>query len=84
MGINGGGLFTSDGQTLMTQFIDQTGVTFPMGWDRGGSYRSFLGGPGLSPFPLDVVIDRDATGVYVNREYDAAGLRAAVERLVAE
>ena len=68
----------------MTQFIDQTGVTFPMGWDRGGSYRSFLGGPGLSPFPLDVVIDRDGTVVYVNREYDAAGLRAAVERLVAE
>jgi peroxiredoxin len=62
-------------------------VTFPIGWDTESSYAAFPGNPAqesISPFPLDVVIDRDGTIAYINREYDADGLRAVVEQLLAQ
>ena len=38
----------------------------------------------LSPFPLDVVIDRQGVMRYINREYEADELRAVIEAALAE
>ena len=73
-----------DTASIMSQFIAQTGVTFPMGWDFTGTYMQFrnAGGTSISPYPLDVVIDTDGTVAYINREYGAAEMQAVIEGLL--
>jgi len=65
-------------------FIEQTGVTFPVGWDDNGSYRRFRPPSGISPFPLDVVIDREGRIVYLSGEFDSEAMQRAVEQVLAE
>jgi hypothetical protein len=36
----------------------------------------------ISPFPLDVVIDREGRIAYISREYDADALRQVIEQLL--
>jgi len=38
---------------------------------------------GANPFPVDVVVDKDGKIVYVAREYDPDGIRAAIDALLA-
>ena len=83
IGIDAGGLYGGDTAKLVSQFVKQTGVTFPVGWDDNGSYRRLKLDNGISPFPLDVIIDRDGTIAYVAAEYDAQSMRAVIEGLVA-
>ncbi len=71
-----------DDATIVQQFIDQTGATFPVGWDSLGSYFDFPRDGSISPFPLDVIVDRDGTIVYFSREYDGEAMRAVVQTLV--
>ena len=68
-----------DDAAIIAQFIAQTGVTFDIGWDDNQSYFQFPKIGQISPFPLDVVVDRDGTIVYLSREYDPVALLAAVE-----
>ena len=84
IGIDQGGLMGGDTAAIVNQFIAQTGITFPVGWDATGSYFAFPTAGQISPFPLDVVVDRDGTVAYINREYDAEGLRQVVEQLAAQ
>lgn len=83
VGINTGGLGGGDSTAIVNQFLEQTGATFPVGWELGGasSYSQFRvsGGNSISPFPLDVVIDRDGVVRYVNREYEPAAMQAAID-----
>ena len=37
---------------------------------------------GSNPFPVDVVVDADGKIVYVAREYDPDGIRAAIDALL--
>ena len=87
IGVNPGGV-TADAQSseIIEQFVEQAGVTFPVGLDRGTadratSYGAFLEGNGLSPFPLDVVIDRQGVVRYVSRQYDPEVLLPLVAAL---
>jgi hypothetical protein len=73
-----------DTAAIVNQFIDQTGITFPVGWDASGSYFAYAGGESVSPFPLDVVVDRNGIVAYVNRQYDPEGLKQVVEQLAAQ
>lgn len=81
-----GGLFGGDTPEIVDAFIDQTGVTFPVGWDRNGSYTSFIlaADPGLSPFPVDVIVAPGGTLLYVEPQYDAAVMSAIIEALLDE
>lgn len=83
VGVNPGGLFEGDSAELVARFVAQTGVTFPVGRDLSGSYGVFRGGATISPFPLDVVVDRGGRIAYVSRQFDPEALRAAVEPLLA-
>ena len=63
-------------------FIDQTRVTFPVGFDNGESYKGYEYGGAISPFPLDIIIDADGKIAYSKRRYDPAKMLAVIERLV--
>ncbi|MEQ9322866.1 MAG: hypothetical protein RIF41_27120 [Polyangiaceae bacterium] len=84
IGIDQGGLMGGDTTAIVQGFIDQTGVTFPVGWDASGSYFDFPTDGAISPFPLDVVVDRQGRIAYVSREYDAEELLQVVAQLAAQ
>ena len=84
VGIDQGGLMGGDTTAIVQAFVDQTGVTFPVGWDATGSYFDFPNEGAISPFPLDVVVDREGRIAYISREYDAEALRQVVEQLAAQ
>ena len=44
-------------------------MTFPIVMDEGQAV-TYVSGLGISPFPMDVVIDRDGIIRYIRREYD--------------
>ena len=71
-----------DDSALIQDFIEQTGVTFPIGIDVEQTYDAFRVGDGLSPFPLDVIIGPDGTIAYVAREYDGDAMRAVIDELL--
>ena len=86
VGINPGGLFGGDTPEIMRNFREQTGATFPMGWADDTSYSQLISGAGggLSPFPLDVIIDRDGRIAYISREYEPDAMAAIVASLLAQ
>ncbi len=61
-------------------------MTFPIGWSLEDSYTLFRidGGDAISPYPLEVVVDRQGIIRYVSREFDLAALESIVEEVVAE
>ncbi len=73
-----------DDAAIVQGFIDQTGVTFPLGWDSTNSYFDYPQDDSISPFPLDVLVDRDGTIAYFSRTYDGEELRGVVEALNAQ
>jgi peroxiredoxin len=75
-------LSSGDDSALIQDFIDQTGVTFPIGFDVEGTYDAFRVGDCLSPFPLDVIIAPDGTVAYLSCEYDGDAMRAVIDGLL--
>ncbi len=49
---------------LLRAFRDQTGITFPMAWDDG-SRDDYAFPQSISPYPRQVLIDRDGTVVHL-------------------
>jgi hypothetical protein len=82
IGAHPGGLRGGDDAAALETFREQAGATFPIGWDRSGSYRAFREGAGLSPFPLDVIVDAEGDVAYSSREYDAAAMQRVIESLL--
>ena len=68
----------------MRMFREQTRVSFPLGFDTDVSYKSFRVGKAISPFPLDVIIDRQGRVVYVSRRYDLAAMEAKLAELLGD
>ena len=84
VGINPGAMMMGgESAARVRAFVDQTRVTFPVGFDDGDSYKMFPYGGAISPFPLDVIVDRDGTIVYAERRYDGRAIRRAVADAVA-
>lgn len=79
IGLSTGGIMGGDDPARIQTFIDQTGVTFPMAQDFGQSYGDWVQTPSASPFPLDIVIDRQGVVLYVSHEYNPAELVQAIE-----
>lgn len=67
------------------RFIQKLGITYPVGLEDTGNYLRFAENfRGSNPFPVDIVVDRNGTIVYIAREYDPAALSAAIEKLLAQ
>jgi len=80
-GVAEGGLRGGDTDAILRNFVGQTGVTFPVVRDRR-SYRIFRSGvstPMPSPFPLDVLIDRQGRVVSIRGAWDADALAREVD-----
>ena len=84
LGFSGRGLFGSESTSTLAGFVGQTGVSFPI--LRGDStYFEYADPDGaISPFPLDVIVDRDGNIAYLRREFDADAMVMTIERLLAQ
>jgi peroxiredoxin len=82
IGVDAGGLYGGDTPKLLAEFVEQTGVTFPIGWDDNDSYNQLRPSGGVSPFPVDVIIDKEGRIQYLEPQFDAEAMRAVVERLL--
>ena len=84
-GVNAGGRFGEESPGHLRRFVAQFDLTFPVLLDDIG-YRGALrgsGGEALSPFPFQVLIDRDGRIAYIKRQHDMDALDAAVGRVLA-
>lgn len=77
IGVNTGGLHGGDDAARIQAFIEQANVSFPVVMDRGQTV-TYAAGLGISPFPVDLVIDREGVIRYLRHEYDPDALREAV------
>jgi hypothetical protein len=60
-------------------------VSYPVGLEVTKNYVSLTQAfQGLNPFPVDVVVGKDRKIAYIAREYDLAGLTAAIEAELAK
>jgi peroxiredoxin len=84
LGMSGGGLFDEESRKTVTNFRNQTSVTFPLvlGDETRPAYGKFR--ERISPFPFDVVVDKKGRIRYVGTRFDRAGIVALIERLLAE
>lgn len=81
-GVNAGGLFGEESPAHLRRFAGQFDLDFPLLLDDIG-YRTDLRGSGdeaLSPFPFQVVIDREGRIAYIKRQHDMDALDAAIGR----
>ncbi len=68
----------------LADFVEQTGITFPVVTDRGTRGRiDFPPGVGY-PYPRDVVIGKDLTVRAIRNSFNVQEMQALVERLLAE
>ncbi len=68
----------------LADFVEQTGITFPVVGDRGTRQRlAFPPGVGY-PYPRDVVIGKDLTVHAIRNSFNVQEMQSLVERLLAE
>ena len=84
LGLSGGGLFGRESAATINAFVEQTGVTFPILRGDQTYFEYDVPDGTISPFPLDVIIDRDGTIRYLRHEFDGAAMADTVQRLLAE
>jgi peroxiredoxin len=84
VGIDPGAFKGGDDAARVASFAKQTGVTFPVGLDVNNSYGAFTSAKGISPFPLDVIIDRDGRVAYVGTEYVPDKMTAVIDGLLSK
>jgi len=78
------GLHGGEPAKELTDFIEQTGVTYPILTSNGTAYQ-FTYAPGVGyPYPRDVVIGKDGTIRSIKNSFDIAEMTALIEELVAE
>ena len=82
LAVNAGGLTGPETDATIQAFVNQTGITFPAARDLSRSYRDFSAPGGISPCPLDVIIDQQGVIRYVKPEYDATAMETVLDELV--
>ncbi len=84
LGLSGAGLFGGESAQTVGAFGEQTNVSFPLllGDTTYSMYANIDGS--ISPYPLDVVIDKQGIIRYVRHQFDAAAMQATIEQLLAE
>jgi hypothetical protein len=55
-----------------------------VGLDVRNSYGAFTAAKGISPFPLDVIADREGRVAYVGTEYAPDKMSAVIDALLAK
>lgn len=84
LGLSGAGLFGGESDATVRAFRDQTGATFPL-LLNDVSYNRYGRSDGtISPYPLDVIVDREGIVRYLRHEFDGEAMEATLQRLLAE
>ena len=79
LGLSGDGL-GSETPATVAAFKEQTGVTFPLLLDDT-TYDQYANSDGsITPYPLDVIADRNGNIVYLRHELDIAAMDAAIQQ----
>lgn len=91
IGINPGGRggtrggASTDDVAGVQRYTSNLQVTYPIGIEVTKNYVALTQAfQGLNPFPVDVVVGKDGRIAYIAREYDMAGLTAAIEAELAK
>lgn len=78
------GIHPGDAASQLEDFVQQTGVSFPIVRDEG-SLQQLAFPPGVGyPYPRDVVIGPDLTIHLIRNSFNVEEMQALVERLLAE
>ena len=77
-------MFGSESASTVTAFKNQTGVSFPLLLDDE-TYRSYANPDGaISPYPVDVIVDKRGKIRYLRHEFDGDAMKAMVQKLLNE
>lgn len=75
----------SENPSLLSDFREQTGVTFPFVADLNGTLSLLAFPPGVGyPYPRDVVIGKDLTVHSIKNSFDVAEMDALIQQLLRE
>ncbi len=67
------------------QYCENLRLTFTLGLEQSETYANINENfKGVNPFPVDVIVDKDGTIVYIAREYDPDAIDDILTRLLAE
>lgn len=64
------------------QFVKTFGITYPVLLDTDGSVWVSYKIQGISPFPLDCIVDQDGIVRYLNSEYDPQVMLDVLDQLI--
>lgn len=76
------GINPGEGLAAAKQFAEQFGLKYPILVDDRNSVYNKYGQAGMTPFPLDYIIDQNGIVRYVNTEYRPQEMIAIIESLV--
>ncbi len=79
------GLHNGESAAALADFIEQTGITYPIVLDASFTKGQFDFAPGVGyPYPRDVVIGKDGTVRSIKTSFDIGEMDALVQELLAE
>lgn len=79
------GIHRGENPSLLQDFVEQTGVTYPIVADSGSTLNTLAFPAGVGyPYPRDVVIGKDLTVRSIKNSFNAAEMQTLVENLLAE
>lgn len=84
LGLSGSGLQGGETPQTVENFREQTGVTFPLLLDDTTKSKYAFPDGVISPYPIDVIVDKQGTIRYLRHEYDPAAMTEVIEALLAE
>lgn len=70
----------------LQQYLTHIPQTYPIGLEDPSTktYGALTAVyKGLNPYPVDIVLDRNGTVVYVGREYDPQTIKQTIDKLLA-
>jgi len=78
------GIHPGDDPDLLLDFVEQTGLSFPLVQDQGTrQLLSFPPGVGY-PYPRDVIVGKDGVVRSIKNSFDVIEARTLIEELLAE
>ena len=78
------GLHRGENPEALQNFVEQTGVSFPVVVDQNSTLGDFSFPPGVGyPYPRDVVIDKNLVVRAIRNSFDVDEMTALVQSLLA-
>ena len=76
---------TTNFSTLLTDFVEQTGISFPVVADENATLWDFDYPQGVSyPYPRDIVVGKDLTIRSIRNSFNVEEMDGLVQQLLAE